>query len=75
MRPYQFIGTASGSIIQLVRTVRGRSISVPNYHITVFLYNFTAGDYGTYWYHGHLPTLYAKELLGPLMVEEPDDPY
>ena len=41
-----------------------------------FLYNFTAKDAGTYWYHPHRNTLeqLSRGLAGPLIVEEMDVP-
>lgn len=41
---------------------------------TEFLYDFTAPDAGTYWYHSHNRSWeqMARGLYGPLIVEEPD---
>ncbi len=36
-----------------------------------FVYNFTLGQYGTYWYHSHSGTQYTDGILGPLIIHGP----
>ncbi|RIB11714.1 Multicopper oxidase [Gigaspora rosea] len=43
---------------------------------TSFVYNYTVGDQvGTYWWHSHYLAQYVDGLRGPLIVNDPDDPY
>jgi len=47
----------------------------PILHMQTFVYNFTAADAGTYWYHSHVDAQYPEGLLGPLVVYPKVDPY
>ncbi|KAL9074797.1 MAG: hypothetical protein Q9157_004263 [Trypethelium eluteriae] len=40
-----------------------------------FTYNFTINQPGTYWYHSHNAGQYPDGLRGPLVVQDPDNPY
>ncbi|KAI0061750.1 yellow laccase [Artomyces pyxidatus] len=41
-----------------------------------FQYKFGLGDQvGTYWYHSHLSTQYCDGLRGPIVIDDPNDPY
>ncbi|RHZ48708.1 hypothetical protein Glove_543g76 [Diversispora epigaea] len=40
-----------------------------------FTYNYTLEQSGTYWYHSHFLAQYVDGLLGPLIIQDPDDPY
>ncbi|PSR91997.1 Cupredoxin [Coniella lustricola] len=40
-----------------------------------FTYQFTADYSGTYWYHSHVMGQYPDGLRGPLIVNDPADPY
>ncbi|RHZ82360.1 hypothetical protein Glove_109g413 [Diversispora epigaea] len=40
-----------------------------------FTYNYTLEQSGTYWYHSHFVTQYVDGLVGPLIIQDPDDPY
>lgn len=35
----------------------------------------THEQYGTYWYHSHIPTQYSDDLYGPLIIHRRNDPY
>jgi len=39
-----------------------------------FEYRFQIQEHGTYWYHAHLPLQYCDGLLGPLIIQRPNDP-
>ena len=39
-----------------------------------FEYSFQIQEHGTYWYHAHLPLQYCDGLLGPLIIQRPNDP-
>ncbi|KAL5890122.1 hypothetical protein ACKVWC_005338 [Pyricularia oryzae] len=38
-------------------------------------YSFYADAPGTYWYHSHSPGQYPDGLRGPLIIDDPNDPY
>ncbi|KAF2104574.1 iron transport multicopper oxidase FET3 [Rhizodiscina lignyota] len=38
-------------------------------------YNFTVNQVGTYWYHSHINAQYPDGIRGPLIIEDPDNPY
>ncbi|CAG8535479.1 28852_t:CDS:2 [Dentiscutata erythropus] len=40
-----------------------------------FTYTTTVDQYGTYWYHSHFVAQYVDGLKGPIIVQDPDDPY
>ncbi|KAK4964486.1 hypothetical protein LTR66_012268 [Elasticomyces elasticus] len=40
-----------------------------------FKYNFTIDQPGTYWYHSHSKGQYPDGLRGPLIVNDPQNPY
>ncbi|CAG8857519.1 42863_t:CDS:2, partial [Gigaspora margarita] len=41
-----------------------------------FIYNYTVGDQvGTYWWHSHYLAQYVDGIRGPLIINDPDDPY
>ncbi|CAG8588829.1 5052_t:CDS:10, partial [Dentiscutata heterogama] len=41
-----------------------------------FVYNFTVADQvGTYWWHSHYLSQYVDGVRGPLIINDPDDPY
>ena len=40
-----------------------------------FNYTFKAEKVGTHWYHSHTGGQYTDGLLGPLIVDDPNDPY
>jgi len=40
-----------------------------------FVYNFTASNPGTFWYHSHSDAQYPDGLLGPLIVYAKKDPW
>ncbi|CAG8813843.1 15080_t:CDS:2, partial [Dentiscutata erythropus] len=41
-----------------------------------FVYNFTVADQvGTYWWHSHYLAQYVDGIRGPLIINDPDDPY
>ncbi len=40
-----------------------------------FVYQFTATQVGTYWYHGHHGGQYIDGLRGPLIIKNPAAPY
>jgi FtsP/CotA-like multicopper oxidase with cupredoxin domain len=42
---------------------------------TSFNYTFKADKVGTHWYHSHTGGQYTDGLFGPLVVDDPDDPY
>ena len=40
-----------------------------------FNYTFKADKVGTHWYHSHTGGQYTDGLFGPMIVDDPDDPY
>ena len=40
-----------------------------------FRYSFTAEPAGTFWYHAHTGVQFADGLRGPLIIQDPKDPY
>lgn len=42
---------------------------------TTFNYSFKTDHPGTFWYHSHSGLQADEAMLGPLIVEDPDDPY
>lgn len=42
---------------------------------TGYTYTFTLEQPGTYWYHSHSPGQYMDGLRGPLIVNDPSNPY
>ncbi|CAG8809459.1 30106_t:CDS:2, partial [Racocetra persica] len=40
-----------------------------------FLYHFTVTQFGTYWYHSHSGGQFVDGLKGPLIINNPNDPY
>ncbi|KAL1643374.1 hypothetical protein SLS61_009296 [Didymella pomorum] len=40
-----------------------------------FTYNFTVDQPGTYWYHSHVRGQYPDGLRGPLIVNDPENPF
>jgi len=42
---------------------------------TSFVYNFTANQYGTYWYHAHTLTHYFDGLRGPFVIYNTPETY
>ncbi|RIB11715.1 multicopper oxidase [Gigaspora rosea] len=41
-----------------------------------FIYNYTVGEQvGTYWWHSHYLAQYVDGIRGPLIINNPDDPY
>ncbi|KAJ6577581.1 laccase lcc5 [Mycena capillaripes] len=47
----------------------------PIAHGNSFLYDFTANQAGTFWYHSHLSTQYCDGLRGAFVIYDPEDPY
>ncbi|KAK9475095.1 Cupredoxin [Dipodascopsis tothii] len=39
------------------------------------VYNFTANQSGSYWYHSHTSLQYPAGLRAPLIINDPEDPY
>ncbi|KAG2415820.1 iron transport multicopper oxidase FET3 precursor [Aspergillus terreus] len=42
---------------------------------STFVYNFTANQTGTYWYHSHTRGQYPDGLRQALVIKDPEDPY
>ncbi|KAJ7152774.1 laccase [Mycena filopes] len=61
-------GTASADGVAFVT-------QCPIPHKSSFLYDFTANQAGTYWYHSHLSTQYCDGLRGAFVIYDPADPY
>ncbi|CAG8603493.1 1259_t:CDS:2 [Diversispora eburnea] len=40
-----------------------------------FIYNFTLGQSGTFWYHSHFLSQYIDGFVGPFIIHDPEDPY
>ncbi|CAG8733541.1 19448_t:CDS:2, partial [Dentiscutata erythropus] len=40
-----------------------------------FIYNYTVDQAGTYWYHSHYVAQYVDGMNGPIIVQDPNDPF